>query len=199
MSSDQKRIEIDSREIEKQRASDPRNWLELYGDQLYRYTMTRVNDSAIAEEIVQETMLGAIQSRDSFSGKSTIRTWLFAILKNKLRDYLRKKQRGSSTNFSAVGADEEFNLAGLLKSDIDDEEFHSSLEREEFWVALESCVEKLPQNFGEAFRSRLNDDDATVEQLSKNLNITESNFNVRLFRARLMIRKCLEKLWLGSQ
>ena len=148
---------------------------------------------------MQEALLGAIQSFASFSGNSTVRTWLFAILKNKLRDYLRKKMRGSAINMSAAAVDDDFQLEGLLKSEIDDDSFNSSLEREEFWGALDACVEKLPANIGEVFRIRLRDDDASVQELSKKLNITQSNFNVRLFRARLMIRKCLEKLWLGSK
>ena len=74
---------------------DSEQWVERYGDMLYRYTLVRVKDSVAAEEIVQVTLLAALQSKNSFAGRSTEKSWLFGILKHKIMDHFRqlKNQR----------------------------------------------------------------------------------------------------------
>ncbi|MDQ6976757.1 MAG: sigma-70 family RNA polymerase sigma factor, partial [Ghiorsea sp.] len=72
---------------------DPQQWLTEHGDILYRFAMQRAQNEELAADLVQETLLAAWKSKDSFSGNSTIRTWLIGILKHKWIDYLRKEIR----------------------------------------------------------------------------------------------------------
>ncbi|MDX8383594.1 MAG: sigma-70 family RNA polymerase sigma factor, partial [Ghiorsea sp.] len=72
---------------------NPQNWLDDHGDILYRFAMQRAQDSEVAADLVQETLLSAWKGKDSFSGKSTVRTWLIGILKHKWIDHLRKEIR----------------------------------------------------------------------------------------------------------
>ena len=65
-------------------------WLQKHGDSLYGYCMQRVCNPSIAEDIVQETLLAALQAVESFKGQSTERTWLIGIMKHKVCDHLRK-------------------------------------------------------------------------------------------------------------
>ena len=74
---------------------NPDQWINQYADALYSYTLPRVNDSAQAEDIVQETFLSAWKARDSYKGEASEKSWLFAICKNKIIDYYRKKSKGS--------------------------------------------------------------------------------------------------------
>src|SRR3989344_502284 len=74
-------------------STSPQHWLDEHGDALYRYAYFRLRDAAQAEDLVQETLLAAWQARHGFSGRSSERTWLIGILKNKLVDYLRKGAR----------------------------------------------------------------------------------------------------------
>jgi RNA polymerase sigma-70 factor, ECF subfamily len=60
---------------------------------LLRYAMLQLRDPHLAEDVVQETLLVAVESRDKFSGQSTLRTWLTGILKHKILDLRRKQQR----------------------------------------------------------------------------------------------------------
>ena len=71
---------------------NPEVWLDEYGDSLYRFALARINDSAIAEELVQDTFLAALKSVDNFKGQSSVKTWLIAILKHKIIDHFRKKK-----------------------------------------------------------------------------------------------------------
>ena len=71
-----------------QEAINPREWVERYGEGMFRFTLLRVNDEEHAEDIVQNTFLAALQAKDSFAGLSTEKTWLFGILKNKILESL---------------------------------------------------------------------------------------------------------------
>ena len=72
---------------------DPETWVDQYGDYLYRFALSRIKDQAVAEDLVQETFLAALHGRKSFKGHSAVKTWLSAILKHKIVDYVRKKSR----------------------------------------------------------------------------------------------------------
>ena len=58
----------------------PEEWLERYGDALYRFALARLRRSHEAEEAVQDTLLAALRTRDQFQGRSDPRTWLIGIL-----------------------------------------------------------------------------------------------------------------------
>ena len=84
---------------------DPEPWLEKHGDYLYGYAMLRVRDAAVAEDLVQETLLAALEGFASFGGRSSERTWLVGILKHKLIDHFRRVSREAP---SSPVADEVF-------------------------------------------------------------------------------------------
>jgi len=54
----------------------PQTWLDQYGDYLYRFALARINDQAVAEDLVQETFLAALRGYKNFKGDSAIKTWL---------------------------------------------------------------------------------------------------------------------------
>ena len=98
--------------------SDPEQWVELHGDYLFRYAMTRLRDASKAEDAVQETFLAALKGGKSFAGRSAEKSWLTGILKNKIADYYRKASRESSFTDLGFYMDEEsdrFVADGLLK------------------------------------------------------------------------------------
>jgi DNA-directed RNA polymerase specialized sigma24 family protein len=66
----------------------PERWVDEYGDVLLGFAAARVRDRAIAQDLVQETFLAAIKASESFAGRSTERSWLFGILRNKLVDHI---------------------------------------------------------------------------------------------------------------
>ncbi len=73
--------------------SDPQDWVEKHGDYLFRIALLRVRDDVVAEDVVQETLLAALQARGRFEGQSSERTWLVGILKHKIIDHFRKASR----------------------------------------------------------------------------------------------------------
>lgn len=69
--------------------------IDLYENQrqpLLSYLRVLTSDSGLAEEILQDTLFAAWNGADTFSGRSSGRTWLFGIARRRARDVLRKKR-----------------------------------------------------------------------------------------------------------
>jgi Sigma-70 region 2 len=60
-------------------------WVDDHGECLYRYALVRICKPEVAEEWVQETFLAAVRGYEKFGGRSSERSWLVGILKNKHR------------------------------------------------------------------------------------------------------------------
>ena len=61
-----------------------------YKDGLTLYINGYVNNIFTAEDLMEETFFKLAAKKPRFSGKSTFKTWLFAIARNIALDYLRK-------------------------------------------------------------------------------------------------------------
>ena len=75
-------------------SGDKRAMRELYvryNGALYAFAMSRCNNAELSSDCVHDTMLDVMRSAARFSGKSSVKTWLFAIARNKLVDALRKR------------------------------------------------------------------------------------------------------------
>ena len=54
--------------------SGPNSWVKNYADYLYSYALTRIDDSELARDLVQETFLGSLQGWEKFDGRSSEKT-----------------------------------------------------------------------------------------------------------------------------
>src|SRR5260221_9556007 len=127
---------------------DPERWVEEHGDFLYRYALLRVRRPEIAEDLVQETFFAAVRTCGSFRGKSSERSWLCGILKNKICDHFRKLAHEVSFT------DLEFLEDEMSHKFIDQgwnhdlgpaewkPEAEAALDRKEFWETFRSCLDK---------------------------------------------------------
>lgn len=178
--------------------------MDLYGDTLYRMALSMVRDPAIAEELVQETFLGALRSRGNFQRRSSERTWLIAILKHKVIDYFRSKYKQQPLEFkdeiSTVKTDTYFDSRGEWA--VKPGKWHADptklYEQKEFFEVLSRCLSKLSPRMAKAFMLR-EIDGLDTEELCKVLDISATNSWVMLHRARVSLRGCLEKNWFSSE
>ena len=67
---------------------------ETYFDRVYALIFYEVGkDQSVAEDITQETFLGAMKSANKFRGRSKPYTWLVSIAHHKIADYYRRQER----------------------------------------------------------------------------------------------------------
>jgi len=181
----------------------PHQWVQAHADYLYAYTRARINDEEQARDLVQETFLSALEKVSSFEGRSSERTWLTAILRNKIIDVYRKKS-SVLLNFDIKQAEEEqadffdspyghWNRENAPKNfGIDD---YDPLANKEFNQILMKCMQKLPALWLSVFTMKHMDEEAT-DTICAELKLTASNFWVIIHRAKLNLRACLQKNWI---
>jgi RNA polymerase sigma-70 factor (ECF subfamily) len=187
----------------KEQLSSPDTWVDEYGDYLYKFAVARVMNAATAEDLVQETFLAALQNRDSFEGRSTLKTWLVSILKHKIIDHIRRAGREQPVENMELGlrqVDDSFDDTGKWKSK--PAKWTSSpmalFEQKEFWDILSRCMSKLSPRLARAFQLR-EMDGLNCDEICNILNISSSNCWVMLYRARMSLRDCLQDTWLDEK
>ncbi len=179
--------------------SNPEQWLQMYGDLLYRYALTRVRDKEIAEDLLQETLLAAIKGQQSYSGKASESTWLVGILKHKIIDYFRKISRDKTTEFidSELNNDVEyFDQQGHWQIDFSSwSKPDKSFEQQAFLQVLDKCLELLPERMAQLFMLR-EFEDMDSDELCQLMGISSrNNLWVMLSRVRQQLRHCLDLKW----
>ncbi|MEX2219591.1 MAG: sigma-70 family RNA polymerase sigma factor [Phycisphaerales bacterium] len=179
-------------------ALDPESWLSSHGDVMWRFAMSRADSAHAAEEAIQETFEAALRSRDSFRGECTERTWLLSILRRRLADRSRRAAREPRPAGGGPGAllDTMFDRRGLWAIDPGawPRDPDGTLDTPEFWSDFERCLARLPAGLAEAFVLR-EVRAQSPEGVCRALSITLDNLWVRLHRARLLLRRCLEPAW----
>lgn len=172
--------------------------------QMIKFALLQLKDPHLAEDVVQEALASAYKNADKFKGKSALKTWVFAILKNKIIDLIHQRSRT------------------LLMSEIDDGEgenhffdeqnhwnvqyfepnewknVQSSTYKQEFWLIFEACLSHLPAQQGQIFMMR-EFLEMTTEEICQTCEISASNLHVILYRARLQLQACLSKNWFGEK
>ena len=78
--------------------SIPVSWNDMIGhrDYLVRFARRKLQDPALAEDAVHDVFEAVISGRASFAGRAALRSWLTAILKNKIIDVIRQRARYDS-------------------------------------------------------------------------------------------------------
>lgn len=178
--------------------ADPTEWVERFGDLLYRFALARVEQPDVAADLVQDTLVDAWKNRARFAGRSALGTWLVGIMKHKISDYFRHRsvtQQACRVPLELLD-EPTFTRKGFWKADLGrwPRDPSTTLMEQEFWQIFSTCVEALPQNLGEAFMLR-ELDGLSSEEICKLLGITATNLWARLHRARLQLRACLQQHW----
>lgn len=183
-------------------STTPEEWVEAYGDYLFNFAIGQVRDPGVAEDLVQETFLGALKARERFGGTSSERTWLVGILRHKIYDHLRHTCRERAVRADVPGLhgdDEAWEDAVMWLHDVAGECAQPSrrLELAEFRANLESALGSLPPRVAQVFQLYEIEERPNAE-VCQRLNISESNLWVMLHRARKQLRNQLGAWWHGE-
>lgn len=185
---------------------NPHKWVDLYADQLFSFALKRVNKRELAEDLVHDAFVAALKNVTQFKGESSELTWLYSILRNKIIDSYRSKEKKMASKFynidEASGYDKFFYVEGDKRGrwqsnqsvNLVYEAADQSFEREEFMMVLKLCMGNLPFKWSEVFRMKTIEEMDTKE-ICKELTITPSNLWVIIHRAKLQLKECMEKNW----
>lgn len=185
----------------------PSKWLQLYGDFLFSLALLKTGNKELAEDLVQETFLAAIKAKETFRGNSTEKTWLVAILKNKIVDHYRKKNvlkraddyltTTEQSFHNSFFSSEESSFGHWTKeaSPLDWKNgADAAVNSKEFYKILQECIDKLPPKLVPVFLARFIDEE-DAEMICKEFDLSPSNYWVIVHRAKVLMRSCLEKNW----
>lgn len=172
-------------------------------DDLVRFAVLQLRDESTAEDAVQEALIAAMQGIDKFQGRSSLKTWVFSILKRKIIDVMRARRREVSVSQMSSGGDDErdfdelFNHKGFWATEHKPHRWtepEDSMEQKQFWTIFELCLDHLPNRTAQVFSMRelLGLD---TDEICQELSISTSNCWVILHRARMGLRLCLEQQW----
>jgi len=178
---------------------DPAQWVDEYGDYLFRYAFSRLREPNASEEVVQETFLAGIRYHDQFAGRGSERAWLLGILKRKIIDHVRKRMKHERAGTFADDADPSnqfFDENGRWKDGTSAWNVgpESGVEARELWDVVRGCLQHLPAGQADVFTLSVMEEMDT-ETICNELGITPANLWVRLHRARLSLAKCVGNKW----
>ncbi|RZL00984.1 MAG: sigma-70 family RNA polymerase sigma factor [Rubrivivax sp.] len=173
--------------------------------QMVKFAQLHLNDAHQAEDAVQEALAGALVGAQRFAGRAALKTWVFAILKNKVADVLRHKQRMVDASSLCKEHEEEatndlFDRRGHWLSDSRPADWNNpqaSLEQQQFWRVFEACLDGVPAQQSRVFMMREFMGFET-DEICVTVGITSANLFVMLHRARLRLQECLGQRWFGT-
>ena len=147
----------------------------LYSKDVYIYTFSLCKNEQLAEDIMQETFVVAINQINKFRGDCEISVWLFSIAKKIL---YKKTKKNSIYNMVPI---DEFELADNISIEEDCINKDNKLK-------LFEALQKLDPNTREVMYLRLTGD-LTFKEIGKILNRTESWAKVTFFRGKQKLIK----------
>ncbi len=165
---------------------------------LYRYAFQQVRDAEAANDLVQDTLVAALESDSRFQGRSAVRTWLVGILKHKIADSFRYRARAPVSLDALADADpsdESGTEAAerLIGAAPAAQEPVNAEARRRFWEACQLRIDRMPVQAARAFvMSDVLGHDAT--QVCRSLGITAANLWTTLHRTRRRLQAELAPL-----
>lgn len=184
-----------------QTPSDFEQQLVALRSYLLRFARLQLRNDAWAEDAVSETILAALAKPQAFEARSQLKTWLVGILKHKIIDSMRQRQRevvldsGSDDDSTDPLEHIAFKTDGhFAEKPTDWGNPEQDLSSRQFMAVMDACTEKLPPVQGRLFLMRewL---EMSSDEICKELGLTSTNLYVQLHRARLRLLECLELNW----
>jgi RNA polymerase sigma-70 factor (ECF subfamily) len=181
-------------------------FLEQLRLQMFKFAVLQLDNEAQAEDAVQEALMGALKNVSSFERKAALKTWVFAILKHKITDLLRYRQRWVDVEKPPDSGEDDtlpsvFDTRGFWHQEDRPNRWAQPVEAiddAEFWRVFEACLEHLPPAQGRVFMMR-EFIELDSEEICQSAEISTTNLHVLLHRARLRLRQCLEVHWFDGE
>ena len=143
-----------------------------------RFALRKLRDPALAEDAVHDVIEAVLSGRARFGGRAALRSWLTAVLKNKIVDMLRRGDQPPRRARRRRGRRRRRATASPATQPRPDE---IAEQRQELARVL-AGIDRLPPTLRDAMRLRIVEDRST-ESVCAELGISEENLFVRVHRA----------------
>jgi RNA polymerase sigma-70 factor (ECF subfamily) len=156
----------------------------------------------LAEEVVQETWVGMLRGLDRFEGRSSLKTWLYAILINQARSIATRERRSvpfDHTDDARAEDPARFSPDGSWAQPPVPftEEVEERLTHAPMLAQLTAALDELPP--AQRVVVTLRDiEQLTSDEVCQMLEITPANQRVLLHRGRAGLRRSIEALLEGG-
>jgi RNA polymerase sigma-70 factor (ECF subfamily) len=162
--------------------------IRIYRPCILRYVLAAFRDKDLAETVTQDCFLRAFKARGCYRGECSVRTWLFAIAKNLIRDHTRSRrfQFWKGVTASAINLSEIENRIACHQRSPE----ASLLMREQLgrvWGGVDELSERQRAVFVLRFDEELN-----LAEIALATGVTISAVKSRLYRAVASIRDGME-------
>jgi len=181
----------DSELVGALRAGDPDAFAAVvrrWRSPMLALALRHVRGRALAEDVVQETWLCVVRGLPGFEGRSSLRTWVFAILANRARSRAVRERR--SVPFSALAADDEAAEALSARTTPPSPSAEDAALARERLRDVRAAIDGLPPAQRDVLTARLLHDGSS-EDVAAALGLTRANERVLLHRARRRIAPAL--------
>jgi RNA polymerase sigma-70 factor (ECF subfamily) len=160
--------------------------LSRYQRPVFSFIYNFFQDSALCEDLTQETFLRAFRFIRSFRTDEKLSTWLFSIAKNLCIDELRRMKKGKAVDLDEVNPE-------LLQTDGDSwgNPLGSFLQLEEGEI-LRRAVARLPEKY-RACIVLFYFNELSYEEICSVLDLSLSNTKILLFRGKKMLVKLFQE------
>jgi RNA polymerase sigma-70 factor (ECF subfamily) len=182
--------------------------VERYAGAMLRFARLYLADPAAAEDAVQETWIGVLKGIGRFQRRSSIRTWLFRILFNRIRSMQRRDRHviPFSRHFEVERAPAEPAVEAdrFLPPDhprwpmhwrVPPQTWGDSPEDRVMALETRACIDRAIAQLSPSQREVLTLHDVegwSSDEVCNALKISASNQRVLLHRARARVRQALE-------
>ena len=177
--------------------------LAMLRQRLFRHARFAVGNDALAEDLVQETLIAVVGRLPQYRGDATLLTWAVAILKNKVADWYRSPMHARTTHIDPIDSEQGGELAcnpthvadgGLIGAAPSSQEPANLVQSREMMQALRLCVGAMPLRTAQAFLMHDWHGYQTAE-ICDQLEVSADNVRQMLFRARRVLRECMTHDW----
>ena len=153
-------------------------WAEMVSHRSYlvRFAQRKLRDPLMAEDAVHDVFEAVLSGRAVFAGRAALRSWLTAVLKNKIVDSVRR-------NAGTDSLDDSFDDGEALQIECPQPRPDEIAEQQQLLMLVLKRIEALPPGLRDVMRLRVLEEQST-EDVCRELGISEENLFVRIHRAR---------------
>ena len=191
------RVDADLDLLKRLQSGDEQAFITLvnrHHDSMLRLARTFVHSQALAEEIVQDTWVGALRGIERFEGRSSLRTWLLVILVNRARTTgVREARSVPVAEIEPVVDAARFNSAGAWSSPPEQwvEDVEDRIGAAQLSGLLRATLDQMPDRQRAVVMLR-DVDGLESHEVCELLALSAANERVLLHRARGRLRQALE-------